>query len=196
MKNPCLLATVLMLAACTQTTSSGAGCGFAEEFFLERNCKAEEMQRVMHECGTRKTWVDKTQCKRGVITTYQPSPASNEVSAYAGLLIEKVKDRKMTTAQAEYALQQKISEVNQRVDQAYSDQRHIDLIERQQDMQNTQERLNRQNEAREKASDPLIQTMKGIQNRQNAQPAAPVIQSPTTTNCRPDGFGGVTCTTY
>jgi len=78
----------------------------------------------------------------------------------------------------------------------YSEQRRIDLIERQQDMQNTQERLRRQNEAREQAFDPLIQTMKGIQNRQNDQPPTPVIQSPTTTNCRPDGFGGVTCTTY
>ncbi len=184
MKKFALMAVVLMLTACNQSAFSGSGCGWA------RDCQAEEIQQDMHACTVlNKKWVDKMACKRRVGMAHPSDPLDNEISAYIGVLIEKVKTHKMTVAQAEYAYQQKVAEVSQRLDQANAENRRLNLIERQQDMQAAQERARRLDQINQENDNRLLNSMKPT------QPLTTTYTSPTTTHCSPDGYGGVTCTT-
>lgn len=148
-------------------------CGFTQEFFGGRDCRQEQMDRALNICETRKAWVEMTECKARVMISYRNDPFTQEIFAYSMLLIEKVNNRKMTNAEAEYAIQQKVAEVNQRLSGIRAENRQLDLIEREQDMRAHQERMKRM-----------------------YQKPAPVL-TPTKTECRPArGLeGGFDCTT-
>ena len=187
MKNFVLITLTLMLAACTQTKSSGSDCGFAQEFFLDRDCLGEEIQKSMNECKTRETWIEKMECRRSVGTTYHRDPLDDEISAYIGVLIENVKTHKMTQAQADYAFQQKVAGVNREIGQANENSRRLNLIERQQDALAHQQRMEGMYGAGS--------TFKPVLLPPPVVAPAP-IKNPTRTDCQDNGSFGISCTTY
>lgn len=174
-----------------------SSCGFMQEFFGGRDCRKEDIQRSMNACKSQKKWVDKMQCKQGVPIS---DPLDAEINAYISVLIEQVKTHQLTEAQAEYAFQRKVSEVTQRIDQANAEQKRLNLIERQQDALAHQQRMERMSETTRQNNDLMMEALKN--NRQNTSiptPAPmpiPTLKNPERTECRPDGYGGVTCTTY
>jgi hypothetical protein len=83
-------------------------------------CVTDQMAPQYNACNAYQRWVDKAQCMNNVAATdgrIAQDPGSQEIIAYRKLLIEKVRRKKISDAEAEYAFQQKIGEMNQRLAQ-------------------------------------------------------------------------------
>lgn len=83
-------------------------------------CVTDQMQAQYNTCNTYQRWVDNAECLNRVAATdwrISQDPGSQEIIAYRALLIEKVRAGKITDAEANYAFQQKIGELNQRLAQ-------------------------------------------------------------------------------
>ena len=157
----------------------------------------EQMDRKFSACENYKSWVEQSECKNRVVNSeprYRNNRFFQEIVAYRSLLIEKVKANQLTEAEARYALVQKVSEIDRQVAKMRAEDRRLDLIEREQDMRAHQDRMNRMNAVIQQNNDRMMETIKN--NQQNTTTPAPVYTSPTTTNCEPDGYGGMRCTTY
>lgn len=185
------LLCLLALTGCQTNTGTGEQCGLMNEIFEVRDCEQERINNEQNACEAQKTWVEKAECKTSLMTKYRNDPFTQEISAYNRLIIEKVKSHKMKNAEADYAIQQKIAEVNQRLSAIRAQNRQLDLIERQQDALARQQIMERD----QKQDQMLLDNF----NRRSIQTptSPPLIQNPERTECRPNVLsGGFDCTTY
>lgn len=146
--------------------------------FVLTGCVTDQYAIEKSACENRPSWIEYAQCSNRLgVKYYGDDPLEREMIAYRNLLIERVQNKKITTAEAEYLRQQKWDQAKQKYNAPnyYSGSGNLNAV--------IQQNNNR-----------MIEVMKN--NQQNAPAAAPVYTSPVTTSCNPNGYGGINCTTY
>jgi len=141
-------------------------------------CVTSEYDAEKSVCENKPSWVEYARCANKIGSQYYGSdPLEREMIAYRNLLIEKVQNKEITPKEAEYLRQQKWNQAKQQYNTPNYNSGSGNL-----------------NAAIQQNNDRMVETIKN--NQQNSTAPAPVYTSPTTTNCEPDGYGGMRCTTY
>jgi|GEM_PF-3054941 len=152
---------------------------FVFALFVLTGCVTDQYVSEKNMCEHKPTWVEYAQCLNRIgAIHYSDDPLEREMIAYQNFLIEKVQNKQMTPAEAEYLRQQKWNQAKQQhsTPNYYSGSSNLNTTIQQ--------------------NNNLM--MEAIKNNQknSAMPSEPLFKSPTSTDCNPNGYGGITCTTY
>jgi len=141
-------------------------------------CVTNEYAAEKSVCENKPSWVEYAQCSNRIGAKYYGGdPLENEMIAYRNLLIEKVQNKQMAPAEAEYLRQQKWNQAKQQYNTPnyYSGSGNLNAVIQQN-------------------NDRMMETIKN--NQQNTTTPAP-LPTQTKTECRPNLLGGgFDCTTY
>lgn len=83
-------------------------------------CVQNHLASAYSACETYPKWIDKAQCQDSVASQdplIHQNTTFQEIVSYRRLLIEKVKNKKMTNTEAEYAFLNKIGDINRQLSQ-------------------------------------------------------------------------------
>ena len=129
-------------------------------------------------CETKPSWVEYAHCLNTIGAAYYGGdPLEREMTAYRNILIEKVQNKRITPAEAEYLRQKRWNEAK-----------------RQYNATGNYSSPNNLNKVIQQNNDRMMEVMKT--NKQNTRPPAP-IATQKRTECRPNHLGGgFDCTTY
>ncbi len=128
-------------------------------------------------CEVKPTWVEYAQCLNVIGSKYYGDDLTERrMIAYRNLLIERVQRKQITEAEAEYMRQEKWSQAK-----------------RETNMPNYYTPPSGASAARSSSNSLLLEAIKNNQQQRTTMDLE--LKSLTTTDCQPNGYGGIRCVT-